>query len=136
MDKLNVTRAVKERGLKMQDVAAVLGITKIAMSARVNGNPKLKSLEEIARVVGCNVRDFFYPEDGGNWPDATGDAQNQEEQPKEEDKKEDTKQSNAEGGLFAEQLVNIPPLHRAIFCPRCGTRFIVTDIPEPVTPRQ
>jgi len=64
MDKLDIMRAIKSRGFKAKDIAEKLGISIVAMSQRANkDNPTVKSLREVAEIIGCDVRDLFYKVD-------------------------------------------------------------------------
>lgn len=65
MDKLDIMRTIKERGLMAKDIAHKMGITHIAMSQRINGNPRLDTLRNLAEAIGCNIGDFFYPIEEG-----------------------------------------------------------------------
>lgn len=63
MKKLDMMRAIKERGFMAKDVADKLGITTVAMSLRTNAkNPRLDTMVQIAEVIGCDVTDLFYPD--------------------------------------------------------------------------
>ena len=64
MKKLDMMRAIKERGFMAKDVADKLGITTVAMSLRTNAkNPRLDTMVQIAEVIGCDVTDLFYSEE-------------------------------------------------------------------------
>lgn len=63
MDKLDIMRTIKERGLMAKDIAQKMGVSHIALSNRINGNPRLDTLHNIAEAIGCNIRDFFYTEE-------------------------------------------------------------------------
>ena len=63
MKKLEMMRAIKERGFMAKDVADKLGITTVAMSLRTNAkNPRLDTMVQIAEIIGCDVTDLFYPD--------------------------------------------------------------------------
>lgn len=63
MKKLDMMRAIKERGFMAKDVADKLGITTVAMSLRTNAkNPRLDTMVQIAEVIGCDITDLFYPD--------------------------------------------------------------------------
>lgn len=63
MKKLDMMRAIKERGFMAKDVADKLGITTVAMSLRTNAkNPRLDTMVQIAEIIGCDVTDLFYPD--------------------------------------------------------------------------
>ena len=122
MKKLNVARTFKEHGLKAKDVAERLGISSMAISARINNNPTISSLEEMANAVGCDITDFFYPDttEADTATDAPQDGlfAQQEEQ---EQEKDDAK---AEGGVQAQDA------REMMYCPHCGTKFFVVNVPN------
>ena len=61
MKKLDMMRAIKERGFMAKDVADKLGITTVAMSLRTNAkNPRLDTMIQIAEIIGCDITDLFY----------------------------------------------------------------------------
>ena len=61
MKKLDMMRAIKERGFMAKDIADKLGITTVAMSLRTNAkNPRLDTMVQIAEVIGCDITDLFY----------------------------------------------------------------------------
>lgn len=53
MKRLSVTRVAHEYGTSIQEVADKLGISRRALSSRINSNPTLNSLQEIAGAIGC-----------------------------------------------------------------------------------
>lgn len=59
MKKLAVARVAHEYGISMQEVAEKLGISRRALSSRVNENPTLSSLTQVAEVIGCDITDLF-----------------------------------------------------------------------------
>ena len=63
MKKLDMMRAIKERGFMAKDVADKLGITTVAMSLRTNAkNPRLDTMIQIAEIIGCDITELFYPD--------------------------------------------------------------------------
>ena len=63
MKKLDMMRAIKERGFMAKDIADKLGITTVAMSLRTNAkNPRLDTMSQIAEIIGCDITDLFYPD--------------------------------------------------------------------------
>ena len=63
MKKLDMMRAIKERGFMAKDVADKLGITTVAMSLRTNAkNPRLDTMIQIAEIIGCDITGLFYPD--------------------------------------------------------------------------
>lgn len=59
---MDIKKVVKEKGYTLTQVANLLGKTKGAMSQIVNGNPNISTLREIAKIIGCQVGDFFRDE--------------------------------------------------------------------------
>lgn len=129
MKKLDMMRAIKERGFMAKDIADKLGITTVAMSLRTNAkNPRLDTMVQIAEVIGCDVTDLFYPEETG---EENGLFANQES-----DHTKDIP-SNApaypvhENGLVSENNSQ-QMTQTSTFCPHCGkkVRVGVVLLPE------
>lgn len=59
MKVLDVTRAAHERDTSIQEIAEKIGISRRALSSRINANPTLSSLREIAEAIGCDITDLF-----------------------------------------------------------------------------
>ena len=134
MKKLDMMRAIKERGFMAKDIADKLGITTVAMSLRTNAkNPRLDTMVQIAEVIGCDVTDLFYSEEA---------AEEEEEEEKglftnqESDHTKDIP-SNApaypvhENGLVSENNSQ-QMTQTSTFCPHCGkkVRVGVVLLPE------
>lgn len=101
MEKIDILRTIRAHGYMAKDIAEKLGITTVAMSQQITGNPRLETLRKTADAIGCNVRDFFYlVDENGN------DIETQESQ----ETGGETKQEN-----------------EVMFCPRCGTKFMVVN---------
>lgn len=131
MDKLDIMRAIKSRGFLAKDIAERLGISVVAMSQRANkDNPTVKSLREVADIIGCDVRDLFYKVDeNGNIIEDEYQAQDlfsHERLPHAEGKAESLVSQQKEDAL-PEAEEAIAPLQQvtATFCPHCGKRVRV-----------
>nr|DAD67551.1 MAG TPA: Cro/C1-type HTH DNA-binding domain protein [Siphoviridae sp. cttU829] len=59
MKRLDVVRAAHERGMNIAGLAQKLGISRFALSSRINANPTLNSLYEIAEALKCDITDLF-----------------------------------------------------------------------------
>ena len=59
---MDIKGVVKAHGFTLVEVAEKMGITKGGISQIVNGSPNLKTLRNIAEIVGCKVGDFFADE--------------------------------------------------------------------------
>ena len=130
MKKLDMMRAIKERGFMAKDIADKLGITTVAMSLRTNAkNPRLDTMVQIAEVIGCDVTDLFYSEEAEE--EENGLFTNQES-----DYTKDIP-SNApayhvhENGLVSENNSQ-QMTQTSTFCPHCGkkVRVGVVLLPE------
>lgn len=126
MKKLDIARTFSEYGLKAKDVAERLGITSMAISSRINRNPTVSSLEEIAEAVGCDITDFFYPEDTAAAP-ADGLFAQQVEGQSSQDAAQTASspdvKADAEGAKSAQDA------REMMYCPHCGTKFFVVNVP-------
>lgn len=58
---LNIKRVLKERGLTAMQIAERMGVTNVALSQHMNGNPSVQTLERIAQAIGCDVAELFDP---------------------------------------------------------------------------
>ena len=56
---LKVKQILKEKGMRMTELAAKLGVDQSNLSKSLEGNPTLSRLEEIAKVVGVPVRELL-----------------------------------------------------------------------------
>ena len=129
MKKLDMMRAIKERGFMAKDIADKLGITTVAMSLRTNAkNPRLDTMVQIAEVIGCDVTDLFYSEEA--------EEENVLFTNQESDHTKDIP-SNApaypvhENGLVSENNSQ-QMTQTSTFCPHCGkkVRVGVVLLPE------
>lgn len=59
---LCVKKILKERGIKMKELAVEIGITPESLTRALQGNPQYLTLKKIADYLGVSVRDLF--EDG------------------------------------------------------------------------
>ena len=59
MERFRIKEILKEKGMKMQELADRLGIHRTNLSSCLAGNPTLSRLEEIANVLEVNVVDLF-----------------------------------------------------------------------------
>lgn len=122
MKKLDVARTFSERGLKAKDVAERLGITSMAISSRINRNPTVSSLEEIAEAVGCDITDFFYAEETTTAPADGLFAQ----QPEIQEAVQTSSPSEAKGDA---EGASTQDAREMMYCPHCGTKFFVVNVP-------
>lgn len=56
---LKVKEVIKAKGLTMQQVADMLGVTRDTLTRNINGNPTIETLSKIADALGVEVTDLF-----------------------------------------------------------------------------
>ena len=56
---VDIKKKIKEQGWTLEKVGKELGITKSSMTQVVNGNPTLKTLESVAKVLGIPVSELL-----------------------------------------------------------------------------
>lgn len=56
---IDIKKRIKENGWTLEKVGKELGITKSSMTQVANGNPTLKTLEAVARVLGIPVSELL-----------------------------------------------------------------------------
>ena len=59
---MDIKGVIKAHGFTLVDVAREMNITKGGISQIVNGTPQIGTLRTIARIIGCNITDFFADE--------------------------------------------------------------------------
>ena len=59
---MDVKRVIKEKGFSQEEVADKMGITRVTLAQNLARNPTLGTLQRIARVLKCNVGEFFKDE--------------------------------------------------------------------------
>ena len=60
---LRVKEILKERGIKMKDLADLIQVAPETMTRALKGNPQFSTLKSIADVLGVSVRELFKGED-------------------------------------------------------------------------
>ena len=132
MKKLDMMRAIKERGFMAKDIADKLGITTVAMSLRTNAkNPRLDTMVQIAEVIGCDVTDLFYSEEAEEEEEENGFFINQESDHTKEIPSNAPAYPVHENGLVSENNSQ-QMTQTSTFCPHCGkkVRVGVVLLPE------
>ena len=62
---LQIKEALKQRGLKQNDLADRLGINRVSLSRLLSdkNDMRISTIKKIADAIGCDVAEFFTPED-------------------------------------------------------------------------
>lgn len=109
--KIDIRRAIKERGYTVRDFAEKCSMTPANLSQIINGNPTVKKLSDLCEVLDCDITDLFYP--------------------LEEETKEQNEPDTAApiGEDVSGKAVTVPKPSQTIqttaFCPHCGARVKV-----------
>jgi len=70
---LRIKEVAKSYGYDQKTLASKLGISRQALNARLNGNPSMKVIQEIADVLNCSVFELIEADrDIAHFHDATG----------------------------------------------------------------
>lgn len=57
--KLRIKEVIKEKGLTIQALADQMGINRVNLSASINGNPTVETLEKIASALEVDITALF-----------------------------------------------------------------------------
>ena len=118
--KLDVLRYLQEHKISLTAAGRAAGIMQQNVRKTIEGNPKASTILAIANGLGIDVRDFFYPDttEGDSAADAPQDGlfAQQEEHGQQDDAK-------AEGEAQAQDA------REMMYCPHCGTKFFVVNVP-------
>lgn len=60
---MEIKKVIRSRGYTLEMVSKELGTTQGALSQSIGGNPTVSKLKDIAKVIGCDVSDFFADEE-------------------------------------------------------------------------
>lgn len=60
---LQIKEALKQRGLKQNDLADMLGINRVSLSRLLSdkNDMRMSTIKKIADAIGCDVAEFFTP---------------------------------------------------------------------------
>lgn len=97
---MDIKSVIQRHGMRIQDVAAKMGIKQSSLSGMITGNPTVKTLRLIAENCGCSVAEFFLDELPADFQKPT---QEKQELPMLLDEEPETEQAQ---GVFV--------------CPHCG----------------
>ena len=62
---MHIKEALKQRGLKQNDLADRLGINRVSLSRLLSdkNDMRISTIKKIADAIGCDVSEFFTPEE-------------------------------------------------------------------------
>ena len=62
---MHIKEALKQRGLKQNDIAERLKINRVSLSRLLSdkNDMRISTIKKIADAIGCDVTEFFSPED-------------------------------------------------------------------------
>jgi transcriptional regulator with XRE-family HTH domain len=108
--KIDVRRAIIERGYKIPAFAEKCGMTPVNLRENIiKGNPTVKKLSEICEVLNCDITDLFYPIEDSDNTENNNHSLNEEKKEKENNTQEHP------------QLT----VNTTAFCPHCGAKVRV-----------
>ena len=111
--KIDIRRAIIERGYKIPAFAEKCGMTPVNLRENIiKGNATVKKLSDICEVLKCDITDLFYPVEESDTPnDTTSIICN----PYSETETHGDKTSGIEKAVIA----------TTAFCPHCGAKVRV-----------
>ena len=111
--KIDVRRAIIERGYKIPAFAEKCGMTPVNLRENIiKGNPTVKKLSEICEVLNCDITDLFYPVEESNASNFTTSAISSHSS-------EPEVHGNKISGTEKSEIVT------TTFCPHCGAKVRV-----------
>lgn len=124
-DVIIIRQIMREKGITVNQLAQKTGVSQPSMSTTLaKGNMTVSSLRAIAEALGVEIADLFAVP--ANYQHYSIRNNN----PKEDGamEKVEQKQTLGEGG--AQDCAATPELStmRTMFCPKCGTKFLVEDV--------
>ena len=118
--KFDILKYLDDHRITLAEAARAAGMAPQNIRKCLEGNPKVGNILAIANGLNIDIRDFFYPDttEADTAADAPQDglfAQQGEQE------KEDAK---AEGDSQAQDA------REMMYCPHCGTKFFVVNVPN------
>lgn len=56
---IRIKEVIRSKGLEIQQVAEMLGVSRQSLHNKMNGNPNLKTLKEIADTIECEIHELI-----------------------------------------------------------------------------
>ena len=118
--KFDILKYLDDHRITLAEAARAAGMAPQNIRKCLEGNPKVGNILAIANGLDIDVRDFFYPDttEGDSAADAPQDGlfAQQEEYGRQDDAK-------AEGEVLGQDA------REMMYCPHCGTKFFVVNVP-------
>lgn len=107
---MDIKSVMKKYGENTYTIAEKLNIKQPSVMQYINGNPTVKKLEDLARVIGCSPAEFF-----SDWQTDAAPAPSPADELPFDHHPESEKQAVQAGATMQAPLI----------CPHCGQAFIV-----------
>ncbi len=125
--KFDILRYLDEHRIPLAEAARAAGMAPQNIKKCLEGNPKVGNFLSIANGLGLDVRDFFYPDTEDN----TDDAANASKAPSnglfaQQPQEQEAAAQEAENGKGADEAQDAREM---MYCPHCGTKFFVVNVP-------
>lgn len=124
-DVIIIRQIMREKGITVNQLAQKTGVSQPSMSTTLaKGNMTVSSLRAIAEALGVEIADLFAVP--ANYQHYSIRNNN----PKEDGAMEEVEQKQTLGEGGAQDCAATPELStmRTMFCPKCGTKFLVEDV--------
>lgn len=124
-DVIIIRQIMREKGITVNQLAQKAGVSQPSMSTTLaKGNMTVSSLRAIAEALGVEIADLFAVP--ANYQHYSIRNNN----PKEDGAMEEVEQKQTLGEGGAQDCAATPELStmRTMFCPKCGTKFLVEDV--------
>ena len=122
MKHLDIKRALAEHGMTQAELCKKTGILSQNMRTITNGNPTIEKLFTVAKGIGCDITVLFYSSEETMIHYKTNDAENKQQHA-----------ISSDSGIFnltSANATNVQDAREMMYCPHCGTKFFVVNVPN------
>ena len=118
--KFDILKYLDDHRITLAEAARAAGMAPQNIRKCLEGNPKVGNILAIANGLGIDVRDFFYPDttEGDSAADAPQDGLFAQQEAQVENT-----EAEAEGEAQGQDA------REMMYCPHCGTKFFVVNVP-------
>ena len=114
---MDIKSVLKKYNENTYTIAEKLHIKQPSVMQYINGNPTVKKLEELARIIGCSPAEFF-----SDWPSAEPAVV---QQPAAETSPADELPFDHQPEPEKQAVQTAAAMQEPLICPHCGQAFIV-----------